>query len=82
MNLIRNLLTAGAITYIAIALWQMAVHTGVTVQGMAIILLLAGVTAVFWVADESMVKRFEMALLWCMVLLFGLYLALSSLGAI
>lgn len=82
MNLIRNLLTAGAIAYIVIALWQMAVHTGVTVQGIAIALLLAGVTAVFWIADESLVKRFEMALLWCMVLLFGLYMALAMLGAI
>jgi hypothetical protein len=85
MNLIRNLLTAGAITYIVIALWQMAVHTGITVQTIAIILLLAGVTGVFWVSDESLVKRFEMALIWCMVLLFGLYLvymAFASPGAI
>jgi hypothetical protein len=82
MSLIRTAVTSGAIAFIAIALVQMAVHTGLTLQGIGISLLLAGVAAVFWMTDETGVKRYEMVLLWCMVLFFGAYMLLSALGVV
>lgn len=77
MSVIRRALFLGALAYIAVALLEVAATASVTLQAIVAALLLAATIALTLQNDELALKRYEMALLWICVLLFGTYAALS-----
>lgn len=73
MNIIRLLLTAGTVFYAAIFLVQIVQNGSVAYQALAGVILLAAATALTWMRNEIVLKRYEMGLLWVMVLGFLAY---------
>ncbi|HDR74275.1 MAG TPA: hypothetical protein ENN85_10295 [Methanoculleus sp.] len=73
MSLIRGVLFAGALAYIAVALLELAATASIAMQAIAAGVFLAATIALTVVRDEIALKRYEMALLWICVLLFGAY---------
>lgn len=80
MNLIRTLITLGAVFYIAVMLAQVAGNAGVLVQAGAGVIALAAAAALTWQRESLTLKNAEMALLWASVLGFAVYALVSALG--
>ena len=77
--MIRELLTIGAGLYIVIAIVQAAENPAVLAGSVVLVLLLVVVSMLAWLRDKELVKRYEMIMVWCSILLFLLY-ALIQLG--
>ncbi|MGI5937983.1 MULTISPECIES: hypothetical protein [Methanoculleus] len=82
MSRIRLLLTAGAAFYVAVFLAQAAQNWSVADQTLAGVVLLVIATALTLVHDELALKRYEMGLLWVMVLGFLAYAIAHSFGVL
>lgn len=82
MNALRVLITVGAAFYVAIFLVQVVQDGNVAGQAIAGVVLLAAAAALTWMHDEIALKRYEMALLWVMVLGFLAYAAANALGVL
>lgn len=82
MNAIRLLLTVGAAFYVAVFLAQVAQNGSVADQALAGVVLLAVATALSWMHDELALKRYEMGLLWVMVLGFLAYAMAHASGVL
>ncbi|KLK87940.1 hypothetical protein SZ63_08060 [Methanoculleus sediminis] len=82
MNALRLLITAGAAFYAVVFLFQIAQNASVTGQALAGVVLLAVVTGLAWMRDELALKRYEIALLWVMVLGFLAYAAAHAPGVL
>ncbi|MDN7023334.1 hypothetical protein FGU65_00205 [Methanoculleus sp. FWC-SCC1] len=73
MNLIRTLITLGAVFYIAVMLAQAAGNASVLVQAGIGIAVLAAAAVITWQRETLALKNAEMALLWASVLGFVVY---------
>ncbi|HOB18035.1 MAG TPA: hypothetical protein PKK74_05000 [Candidatus Methanoculleus thermohydrogenotrophicum] len=82
MSKIRLLITAAAAFYAVIFLAQVALNASVAGQALAGVVLLAVATALTWMRDELTLKRYEMGLLWVMVLGFLVYAVTCALGVL
>jgi hypothetical protein len=82
MNALRVLITAGAAFYVAVFLVQVVWNGSVAGQAIAGVVLLAAAAALTWMHDELTLKRYEMALLWVMVLGFLAYAAAHATGVL
>ncbi|WP_292521374.1 hypothetical protein [Methanoculleus sp.] len=82
MNTIRLLIMAGAAFYVAVFLAQAAQNWSVADQAIAGVVLLAVATALTWMHDELTLKRYEMGLLWVMVLGFLAYAMAHASGVL
>lgn len=82
MNALRLLITAGAAFYAVVFLVQVAQNASVTGQALAGVVLLAVAAGLAWMHDELALKRYEIALLWVMVLGFLAYAAATALGVL
>ncbi|NLZ31012.1 MAG: hypothetical protein GX885_09775 [Methanomicrobiales archaeon] len=82
MNVIRLLLAAGSIFYAGIFLVQVVQNGSVAYQALAGIILLIAVAALAWMRDELALKRYEMGLLWVMVLGFLVYAVAHLFGVV
>ncbi len=82
MNVIRLLLAAGSIFYAGIFLVQVVQNGSVAYQALAGIILLIAVAALAWMRDELALKRYEMGLLWVMVLGFLAYAVAHFFGVV
>lgn len=82
MNVIRLLITAGTAFYVVIFLAQVAQNGSVADQALAGVVLLAVAAALSWMRDELTLKRYEMGLLWVMVLGFLAYAVACASGVL
>ncbi|MEG3056743.1 MAG: hypothetical protein RQM90_12200 [Methanoculleus sp.] len=82
MNVIRLLITAGSALYVGIFLVQIVQNASVTNQALAGIILLGAIVALTWMRDELALKRYEMGLLWVMVLGFLVYAVAHLFGVV
>jgi hypothetical protein len=82
MNTIRLLIAAGAAFYVAVFLAQVVQNASVADQAIAGVVLLAVATALTWMHDELTLKRYEMGLLWVMVLGFLAYAVAHASGVL
>ncbi|ABN57112.1 membrane-bound hydrogenase subunit ehaK [Methanoculleus marisnigri JR1] len=82
MNALRLLITAGAAFYVVVFLVQVARDASVAGQALAGVVLLAVVAGLTWMHDELALNRYEVALLWVMVLGFPAYAAAIALGVL
>ncbi len=73
MNVVRTLITLGAVFYTAVILVQVAMNESVLAQAAAGIILLAAAAALTWQRESLALKRYEMTLLWAGVLCFAVY---------
>jgi hypothetical protein len=77
--MIREVLTIGAVFYVLLAILQAGENSLILLESAVLVLFLIIVSVLVWLRDEGVVKRYEMVLVWCGVLLFLLY-ALLWLG--
>jgi hypothetical protein len=77
--MIREVLTIGAVFYVLLAILQAGENSLILLESVVLVLFLIVVSVLVWLRDEGVVKRYEMVLVWCGVLLFLLY-ALLWLG--
>jgi hypothetical protein len=82
MNVIRLLITAGSALYVGIFLVQIVQNESVADQALAGIVLLGAIVALTWMRDELALKRYEMGLLWVMVLGFLAYAGAHLFGVV
>jgi hypothetical protein len=82
MNTIRLLITVGAAFYGVLFLVQVAQNGSVADQALAGVVLLAVAAGLTWMHDELTLKRYEMGLLWVMVLGFLGYAMIRALGVL
>ncbi|NQS73527.1 MAG: hypothetical protein HQP72_03915 [Methanoculleus sp.] len=82
MNVIRLLITAGSALYVGIFLVQIVQNESVADQALAGIVLLGAIVALTWMRDELALKRYEMGLLWVMVLGFLVYAVAHLFGVV
>jgi hypothetical protein len=81
MNLIPRILWAGAALYAGVALLQAVARNGLWLQAGAVAALIAAVSLLLLVRDESLLKKTEMRVLWVCVIGFALY-ALGRAGGV
>jgi hypothetical protein len=77
MNLIQKTLFIGATAYIGIILLQLFENVSIRIQAAGAAILLALAIVVISIQNEAAMKKYEMIILWCCVLLFGLYSILT-----
>jgi hypothetical protein len=77
--MIREVLTIGAVFYVLLAILQAGENSLILLESVVLVLFLIVVSVLVWLRNEGVVKRYEMVLVWCGVLLFLLY-ALLWLG--
>ena len=77
--MIREVLTIGAVFYVLLAILQAGENSLILLESAVLVLFLIVVSVLVWLRNEGVVKRYEMVLVWCGVLLFLLY-ALLWLG--
>jgi FtsH-binding integral membrane protein len=82
MTQIKNILTAGLVVYLLIAVWQGTSRPEIFLQALALGVLLIILTGIAWISDEEVLKRTEMVILWICVGLFGLYAMLVAGGVV
>ncbi len=70
---IKKILTGGLIAYLIIAVWQVISHPEISLQALALGVVLIILTGIAWISDEEILKKTEMVILWICVGLFGLY---------
>ncbi|RXE55327.1 hypothetical protein ABH15_11220 [Methanoculleus taiwanensis] len=80
MNLIRTLITLGAVFYTAVMLVQVTTNESILTQAAAGIILLVAVAALTWQRESLALKRYEMTLLWVSVLCFAVYALAGAFG--
>lgn len=81
MNLIQKALFIGATAYIGIILLQLFENVSISIQAAGAAIILALAIIVISIKNEAAMKKYEMIILWCCVLLFGLY-AILTLGGL
>ncbi len=75
------MLVAGAVFYVAVAVWQSVINPGIIPEAAAIAILLGGLCLVLAAGNPETVKRGEIAAIWICVLLFAAY-GLLSVGGV
>jgi len=80
--MIKEAVVAGVIIYIVINIAQVLDRPSVAIEGFVIIASLVCAGILYWYRNEEILRRWEGAALWAVVLLFLVYGALKFGGAI
>ena len=80
--MIKEAVVAGVIIYIVINIAQVLDRPSVAVEGFVIIASLVCAGILYWYRNEEVMRKWEGAALWAVVLLFLVYGALKFGGAI
>jgi len=80
--MIREAVVAGVIIYIVINIAQVLDRPSVVIEGVVIIASLVCAGILYWYRNEEVMRKWEGAALWAVVLLFLVYGALKFGGAI
>ena len=80
--MIRVAVVAGVIIYIVINIAQVLDRPSVVIEGVVIIASLVCAGILYWYRNEEVMRKWEGAALWAVVLLFLVYGALKFGGAI
>lgn len=80
--MIKEAVVAGVIIYIIINIVQVLDRPSVTIEGFVIIASLVCAGILYWYRNEEILRKWEGAALWAVVLLFLVYGALKFGGAI